>query len=204
MWRTVIVSKGERLTVKNNWLYVYSDEFEHHIPIDDIYALVIDNHSAMLSVNVLSSLSSAGAHIYYCGRNHLPVAVTYTLNSFYKPLLTAKKQMSMTKEQKDNLWNLIVRQKIINQSLCLNYCGVDKQSSSEIKSLALNIVDGDKTNREAVAAKKYVLRVKSILPEEGSVRVLTVTDKQYDSIEILLGKKTEGENFLDNREVIEL
>ena len=153
MWRTVIVSKGERLTVKNNWLYVYSDELEHHIPIDDIYALVIDNHSAMLSVDVLSSLSSAGAHIYYCDRNHFPVAVTYTLNSFYKPLLTAKKQMSMTKEQKDNLWNLIVRQKIINQSLCLNYCGVDKQSSSEIKSLALNIVDGDKTNREAVAAK---------------------------------------------------
>ena len=61
-----------------------------------------------------------------------------------------------------------------------------------------------RTVRNSDDAKKYVLRVKSILPEEGSVRVLTVTDKQYDSIEILLGKKTEGENFLDNREVIEL
>lgn len=40
---------------------------------------------------------------------------------------------------------------------------------------------------------RHSQRLKSALPEEGSVRLLTVTEKQYAGMEILLGtvKKTE-------------
>lgn len=42
-------------------------------------------------------------------------------------------------------------------------------------------------------AEKHKKRLKSLVPEEGSVRVLTVTEKQYASMDILIGmvKKTE-------------
>ena len=53
MWRTVIVSKGEKLTLKNRWLVVYSEGNESHIPLDDIYAVVIDNRATMVSVSIL-------------------------------------------------------------------------------------------------------------------------------------------------------
>ena len=53
MWRTVIVSKGEKLTLKNHWLVVYSEGNESHVPIDDISAVVIDNRAAMVSVSIL-------------------------------------------------------------------------------------------------------------------------------------------------------
>lgn len=33
-------------------------------------------------------------------------------------------------------------------------------------------------------------RLQQNLPEKGSVRVLTLTEKQYESIEVLLGEKT--------------
>ncbi len=38
------------------------------------------------------------------------------------------------------------------------------------------------------AVEKHLQRLKPWLPGEGSVRVLTVTEKQYQSMQLLLGK----------------
>lgn len=51
---------------------------------------------------------------------------------------------------------------------------------------------------DAVAMHKS--RLNQNLPERGSVRMLTLTEKQYESIEVLLGEKT----FDDTPESIEL
>ena len=37
-------------------------------------------------------------------------------------------------------------------------------------------------------------RIKSAVPNDGSIRLLTITEKQYENIEILLGKKTKNDN----------
>ena len=50
MWRTLIVQAGEKITLQNNWLYVYSEEHEARVPVGDLYSVVIDNRRAMLSV----------------------------------------------------------------------------------------------------------------------------------------------------------
>lgn len=41
---------------------------------------------------------------------------------------------------------------------------------------------------DAIAMHK--LRLQQNLPEKGSVRVLTLTEKQYESIDVLLGERT--------------
>ena len=56
MWRTVIVTQGEKLTIKDNWLVVYSDNTEQRVPIGDLYSVVIDNRSALISVNTIVAL----------------------------------------------------------------------------------------------------------------------------------------------------
>ena len=53
-------------------------------------------------------------------------------------------------------------------------------------------------------AKKYVERIKHNLPSEGSVRVMTVTEKQYASMEILVGERWKQESLLDTKQVLEL
>lgn len=50
------------------------------------------------------------------------------------------------------------------------------------------------------AVATHQSRLKQNLPSKGSVRVLTLTEKQYESIEILVGKKT----FDDASESVEL
>ncbi len=56
MWRTVIVTQGEKLTIKDGWLVVYSDNNEQRVPIVDLYSVVIDNRSALISVNTIVAL----------------------------------------------------------------------------------------------------------------------------------------------------
>ncbi len=53
-------------------------------------------------------------------------------------------------------------------------------------------------------AKKHVERLKKNLPPTGSVRVMTVTEKQYASMLILVGEKTANEDFLTPRNFIEI
>ena len=43
------------------------------------------------------------------------------------------------------------------------------------------------------AVNMHKERLKNGIPNNGSIRVLTVTEKQYDSIDILLGKKLKYE-----------
>ena len=53
-------------------------------------------------------------------------------------------------------------------------------------------------------AKKHIARLMMNQPPKGSVRVLTVTEKQYNSMLILVGKKTAGEDFLAPKEFLEI
>lgn len=44
---------------------------------------------------------------------------------------------------------------------------------------------------------KHIKRLKINVPKNGSVRVLTVTEKQYESIKILVGELSAGEKKVD-------
>lgn len=155
MWRTVIVTKGERLTIRDNWLIVYSEDNEQRVPIGDLYSVVIDNRSALMSVAVITTLALANVHIYFCDEKHNPAAVSLPLNTHYKPFGVLKKQLSLTDEFKDLLWQRIIRQKVKNQSRCLKIAGVSPDKIKPIEELAEKITPGDMTSKEGIAAKKY-------------------------------------------------
>ena len=40
---------------------------------------------------------------------------------------------------------------------------------------------------------KHLQRLKSVIPEKGSVRVMQITDKQYERMKILVGTKKNNE-----------
>lgn len=53
-------------------------------------------------------------------------------------------------------------------------------------------------------ARKYINKVRCILPPVGSVRVLQVTEKQYAGMLVMLGKKTPTENLLAPSDMLEI
>ena len=155
MWRTVIVSKGEKITVKNGWMIVYGDNIESHVPIEDIYSVVIDNRAAYISVQTVTTLAQAGAAVYFCDEKHIPTAVNLPLNNHCKPFGVLKKQLEMSDDFKKAVWQKIVTAKINNQCKCLSLAGIKKESIDPIKNLAKQVTLGDSTGKEATAAKLY-------------------------------------------------
>lgn len=155
MWRTVIIGKGERLTVRNGSLCVTCGEDESLVPLADIYAVVIDNRAALISVNALASLAECGAHVFFCNEKHAPVGVALPFNTHFRPLAVIRRQLAMTEEEKDAVWQRLVREKIFNQARCLQFAGVKREKVTELLALAENVLPGDAKGLEAVAAKKY-------------------------------------------------
>lgn len=86
MWRTLIVTSGEKMTVRDGWLHVYSPQQEARVPIGDLYSVVVDNRQTLLSMGVLTQLAQAGVHVLLCDEKHLPCAELLPLSQHYRPL----------------------------------------------------------------------------------------------------------------------
>lgn len=155
MWRTVIVSSGEKVTIKDNWLVVVSGSKEQKVPVGDLYSVVVDNQETLFSTAVMTELSNAGVHVIFCDRKHIPVTDAVPLNSHFRPLPVVMGQFGMTARLKDELWQKIVKQKIENQSLCLKYADVTAEKYELLERYASEVIIGDKKNRESIAAKAY-------------------------------------------------
>ncbi len=54
------------------------------------------------------------------------------------------------------------------------------------------------------AARFIEDRVEKIVPKHGNIRMMTVTEKQYQKIKVLRGKKTEQELIINDRRYIEI
>ena len=60
MWKTVIIDRGEKLIVRDNWLHIIVGEEERRLPLGDLYAVVLDNSPASVSQAAMTALSTAG------------------------------------------------------------------------------------------------------------------------------------------------
>lgn len=61
-----------------------------------------------------------------------------------------------------------------------------------------------RTVRNHDDAMKHIARLKKQVPPEGSVRAMVVTEKQYAGMYLLLGDRLAEENYLDDRDMMEL
>lgn len=155
MWRTVIVNQGEKITTRDNWIKIEGNGLEQKIPVDDLYSVIIDNRTALLSVAAITTLNSFGVHIILCDQKHTPSSVILPLNNHYRPYGIMKKQLKLTKEFKELIWQKIVKQKIMNQYKCLRLVGINKEKSDSLLKLYEKVLPGDPQNREGTAARKY-------------------------------------------------
>ena len=159
MWRTVIVTKGEKITLRDNWLVVYSDNIEQRMPLEDIYSVVIDNRAALVSVSLMAALAEANIHVIFCDSKHTPTALMLPMNTHYKPFGVIKRQLALSDEFKSVLWQRIVQQKLTNQIICLKLAGINTDEIEPIEEMVSEVLPNDKTNREAAAAKSSSERI---------------------------------------------
>lgn len=152
-FRTVVISNASKISYKNKYLVVKQDLDEKYIHLSEIDTVIVDSISVSISSYLLKELSQSKINIIFCDEKHNPFG---ELLSYYNCHNSTKKILFQTKwlkKDKDVLWQKIVKNKIMNQMLLL------QKIKSNNTSLLISYIDevdpGDKTNREAHAAKVY-------------------------------------------------
>lgn len=152
-FRTVVITKQSKISYKNRFLVVKQENDEKYIHLSEIDTIIVDSISVSISSYLLKELSDNKINILFCDEKHNPFG---ELKSYYLAHNSSKKiimQSKWTQKQKDELWQLIVKNKITDQALLLDK--IKSKNYNLVLSYVSDVVIGDKTNREGHAAKVY-------------------------------------------------
>ncbi len=151
-WRTVVVSKNCKLSYKNDYLIIRSEDLKM-IHLSEINMIIIENGMASITSYLINELANKKIKLIICDEKRNP---SCEMMPYYGSFNTSKKilnQIGWEKNKKEEAWKQVVIYKIHNQAMLLKkleISGYEKLIAYE------NQVElADKTNREGHAAKVY-------------------------------------------------
>lgn len=152
-FRTVVISNQSKLNYKNRFLVVKQDNDEKYIHLSEIDTIIVDSIAVSISSYLLKELSDNKINIIFCDEKHNPFGELSSYYSSHNSSKKIQKQINWAKENKDLIWQSIIKNKIINQALMLNKIKSEKYEL--LLSYIEDVLISDKTNREGHAAKVY-------------------------------------------------
>ena len=122
------------------------------IPLDDIHAVIVNAYGMTYTNNLLVELCERNIPFVICGKNHNVSGILFSTEGHYLQAKRFDSQIKCSQELKDNLWVSVIKAKLNWQSEVLKAVGAP---FIPVSSLISKIQEGDKTNIEALAAKRY-------------------------------------------------
>lgn len=160
--RTICIQNPASIAVKNGSLAITQNGgLRGLIPLEDIWVLIIEAHQVQVTAAALSRLVDAGIGVMFCGDDHMPNGLLLPMGAHSRHAAIVDDQLAISKPLKKRLWQRIVKAKIANQGQVLELLGVD---GTAVKELVGEVLSGDTSNRESVAASVYFRR---LLPHGG-------------------------------------
>lgn len=160
--RTICIQNPASIAVKNGSLAISQDgNLRGLVPLEDIWVLIIESHQVQVTAAALSRLVDAGIGVMLCGDDHMPNGLLLPIGAHSRHAAIVDDQLAISKPLKKRLWQRIVKAKIANQGRVLDLLGSD---GSSVRGLVNEVLSGDTSNRESVAATAYFRR---LLPRGG-------------------------------------
>lgn len=152
-FRTVIVNSRAKLEFRLNFMIVRGEN-EKRIFIDEINTLIVQSTAVSLTAALLSELVRSGVKVVFCDEKFNPCSELVPYYGAHNTSKRYKIQMQWRDETKNEIWRLIIAQKITNQKNYLQKRGFSAEAEL-IGSYIPYILPGDATNREGHSAKVY-------------------------------------------------
>lgn len=154
-YRQVLINCACSLKFKDNQFIVKKGEQENQIAIEDINIIVIEHHQVTITSLLIDELSKRNIVVLFCGGNHMPVCMTYPLTQHYRPYEVFLFQKNQSNQQKTYVSEMLLKQKVKNQTIVMSLCNKNEESISKMKKYYEEIIGIDELNREGTAAKVY-------------------------------------------------
>lgn len=152
-WRTVLISKISKLDYSLGYLIVRDVNSTVKIHIDEISVLILENTSISLTSALLNELVNKKVKVIFCDEKRNPKSEIIPYYGSHDSSLKIKKQIEWDARLKQELWTLIVEQKISNQAKVLSFQSLPQ--CEQLYSYINEMKFYDSTNREGHAAKVY-------------------------------------------------
>lgn len=143
---------GKTLTVYRGFLRVKEkEEIIADLPFDSLACIIASANQLVYTHSLLQKLIEENIPLVICGKNYIPSGMLLGINGNYQQTRVQQMQISMSKPLQKNLWQRIVQEKIKNQSKVLKFF----KSDNHLDYIATQVLSGDTSNQEAVAARYY-------------------------------------------------
>jgi|SRR5690625_595263 len=152
-WRTVILTKDSKISLRLNHLVVTSDEVIT-VPLSEIGTVIIENPNIVMTGHILNALTQHKITTVICNDRYMPHAHINLIYGHFRQARIIKEQLAWSSLRKDMLWQEIIREKIKNQRDVLKYF-MPKEFHDNFDIYIEQVELGDETNREGHAAKVY-------------------------------------------------
>ena len=151
-WRTVVIDSKSKLTYKNGYLIVRSDEV-HMIHLSEINTILISSTAVAITSYLVNELLSRKIKIVFCDEKTKPVGEVVSYYGCHNSSKRVRQQINWDYDYAKEVWTAIIKEKIKNQAKLLeNY---DEDGSKKLYKYVDQIRLFDSTNREGHAAKVY-------------------------------------------------
>jgi CRISP-associated protein Cas1 len=155
--RTLYFANPYYLSTRNEQLVVQQKEKndatkERTMPIEDIGFLVIDHPQVSISHVATQKLVANNVAVIYCDEKHLPTAMLIPFEAHQTQNERFRQQIEITEPLRKQLWQQTIIAKIENQATVLEHF---KGDSGGLRRMSKQVMSGDSTNREGVAARYY-------------------------------------------------
>ena len=154
-WRIVYIEESESVSSYLDNVKIKRASDEILIPYKDIHTLLIDNYKTNLTTNFLIKCAENKINLIICGLEHLPIAHVMPISGNAQLPMILKKQIEWKENTKQILHRVIIKGKINNQRQVLIKHTKDSEIVKKLQQFADEVLDGDTTNREGLAAKMY-------------------------------------------------
>lgn len=152
--KIVDISKPSYLRMKLDQLIIEQNKVvAGKIPVEDIGILILEHPAIVVTQSVVVACQKNNIALVFCDTHHLPCAIVLSItnaNSLHSKVL--QKQIDVTQVRRKQIWQQVVKQKILQQSHTLS---LFNKEHKDIKRLAAKVKSGDKEKHESQAAQKY-------------------------------------------------
>ena len=152
-WRTILITKPCRLSMKNlQFVYESRDEEIVTVPLEDITVIVLESNQASMSVALLSMCAEKNIALFTCDSFHMPNGLFTPFHQHSRLSQISHIQRDIKLPLKKQIWQKIITQKLTNQSQLLKYF---KKDNFQVEVLVDKVKSGDSENLEALGARRY-------------------------------------------------
>ncbi len=195
-WRVVVISQRCKLDYSMNYMVVRGEETKR-VFLDEIAVLIIENTAVSMTAYLLSALVEKKIKVVFCDKKRNPQAELIACYGAHNDSLKIKQQIQWKDTIKKQVWDCILKEKILNQSRLLDSNSFEKEADM-LRQYADCLLPGDISNREGHAAKVYfnALFGKQFSRSDNKNPVNAALDYGYSLLLSVINREVVGNGYL--------